>query len=191
MKFALCLVVFCLAWVSGNVSAGDLPALRTEVTGTNRYHVAYVDIKDEGDQGDKKGDATSIGLELYPYLRDLGIRSTRSDDADTDLYVAVRFKHKLMMPELTRGSQIVMTEIGKCSIKIVDKKTEQVLIEKSWKRGKKNGELHDFIKSVFAEFKKQLETNTVPQVPAGPASQMTNNVPSRPPSRNPPQRASG
>jgi len=46
---------------------------------------------------------------------------------------------------------------GQCSIKIVDKKTDKVLVDQSWTRGKKNGTLDDFIKAVFLEFGKQLD----------------------------------
>jgi hypothetical protein len=170
MKLEYVLVIVFLFCTGGIGLAMGTSTESRAVGGTNKYHVAFVDLK-EG------RDSTYIGGELQISLREMGIRGTYSDDADTDLHVICRFKHKLIWPEITQGATIVMTEIGKCSIKIIDKKTEKVLIEKSWVRGKKNGKLPDFIKTVFEEFKGELETNAVPQVLAGSVPKVTNSVP--------------
>jgi hypothetical protein len=178
MKLECISIIFLLFSTAENVLATDLPTAGETVGSSNRYHVAFVDVKDEKDQADKAGDTTFIRSELYPYLKALDVRSTYSDDADADLHVICRFKHKLMLPVITRGAQIKTTEIGECTLKIVDKKTEKVLIEKSWVRGKKNGELEDFFGSVFAEWKAQREKEAASHAQPGTDAKMTNSVPS-------------
>jgi hypothetical protein len=154
---------------------------------TNSYRRAFIDVKDDGHSSveGQKGENDGLYMEglIWDQLNDtgIGIALNDQDKKNADLHVICRFEHKLMMPVITQGAQIKMSSIGKCSIKIIDKKTEKVLIEKSWVRGKKNGELQDFIKAVFAEFKKGLETNAVPQVPVESAPKMTNSVPLPPP----------
>ena len=152
--------------------------------GTNTYHLAYVDVIDTGHPGkDKLGAETTISGMIRDYLRELGIAGDIDDNPLASLHVICRFKYKAMWPEITQGGTIVMTEVGECSIKLVDKKTDKVLVDKSWTRGKKNGTLDEFVTTVFEEFKKGLETNAVPQEPAGPAPKMTNSVPLPPPNK--------
>jgi hypothetical protein len=128
---------------------------------TNEYHAAFIDVNAEGNAS---VDSLYIEGLIWDHLKDIGIGIALSDEGKTnaDLHVICRFKHTLMTPAVTPGFQIKTTSIGKCTIKIVDKKTGKVLIEKSWVRGKKNGELKDFIGSVFAEWKKQRLVITPP-----------------------------
>jgi len=183
MKMLFTIVVFTILFVWETGLAIDSPFPDENPIGTNSYHVAFVDVKDIASESDKVGDATYIRSEVYHYLKPIGMRSTYSEDADVDIHVICRFKHKLMLPVITRGAQIKMTEVGECTLKIIDKKTEKVLIDKSWVRGKKNGSLQDFFGVVFTEFKNGLETNAVPQVPVESAPKTTNSV-SLPPPQN-------
>jgi hypothetical protein len=168
--YTLVLIIACFATGCANrqsvsnISVESVPSSSSGAfADTNQYHSAYVDVLDTGHPGeDKLNDETTIrGLIRHP-LRAMHIESDLDDSPKADLHVICRFKHKWMWPEITQGATIVMTEIGKCSIKIVDKKTGKVLIEKSWVRGKKNGTLDDFIDTVFAEWEGQRSGLTPP-----------------------------
>jgi hypothetical protein len=138
----------------------------SDYANTNEYHMAYIDVKDTAHNyevgKEPSGDESTLREWLWKQLEGLQIESTSDNNSNADLHVICRFKHTLMMPAVTPGFQIKTTDIGKCTIKIVDKKTDKVLFEKSWVRGKNNGELQDFIGSVFAEWKKQRLVMTPP-----------------------------
>jgi hypothetical protein len=182
MKRECIFVILSLFCTGGIGMAMDTSTEGGVVDSTNKYHLAYVDVKDAAhnyEVGEEPGnDETYVRGEIRQQLEGLQIESTFGNNPNADLHVMCRFKHTLMMPVITMGFQLKMTSIGKCTIQVVDKKAEKVLIEKSWVRGKKNGKLPDFIKTVFEEFKGELETNAVPQVPAGSAPKITNSVPS-------------
>ena len=166
-----------LLCAAGTVFAAELPAAGEATISTNKYQLAYVDVIDTGHPGkDKLGAETTISGMIRDYLRELGIEGDIDDNPLASLHVICRFKYKVIWPEITQGGTIVMTEVGQCSIKIVDKKTDKVLVDQSWTRGKKNGTLDDFIKAVFLEFGKQLGSSAVQQGSAGVTPQTTNSI---------------
>lgn len=187
MKRIHVFVIVTMLCSGQSVFAGDLPPASGGAINTNTYHLAYVDVKDAAHNyetgKEPGGDESTLREWVWKQLEGLQIESTLDDDTNAGLHVICRFEHKLMMPVITQGAQIKMSSIGKCSIKIVDKKTEKVLIEKSWVRNKKNGKLPDFIKTVFAEWKAQHEKEAASHAQTGTDAKTTNSVPLPPPQK--------
>jgi len=169
-----------LLFASETIKVLDQPIANQTIGSNSKYHVAFVDVKDEGaaSGNDENGVASAINGMICGSgcLKDLGIRGTLSDDPDTDLHVICRFKNGLGMPVITSELNVVVKFVNKCTLKIVDKQTGKVLIEKSWTRKKDKDDLRGFIQSVFAEWKTQREKEAAADAQSGTDAKMTNSV---------------
>jgi len=127
------------------------------------YRKAYIDVEDEGHltkQGRNNSDATSMAGFIWVALHDLGVGIALSDEdkKNPDLHVICRFKHGFGKPMITPGFQIKVTYIERCTLKIIDKKSQKTLLDKTYLRN--NDRVSDFIKQAFVEWHKKLNKQT-------------------------------
>jgi len=126
-------------------------------------HRVFIDVKDDGSlpkvDRDLTGDALNIKIYIYSELIDLGFRTAASDEdkKNAELHVICRFKHGLGRPVITRGGWIKTTYIDRCTLKIIDGKTQRLLLNKAFVRKDDRIEVDAFITQSFAEWKGQRE----------------------------------
>jgi len=174
-KYVFALFVVICAFIDS--SEGQTVSSGKESSLTNAYHLAFVDVKDDGhkstNEQEGNGWASDLRFMISRSLDRLNIDRTFSNDAKTDLYVICRFRHVWGFPVVSSCFTMHMTFVGKCMLKIVDKKTGQMLIEKSYTRKRGSGEVNEFINRVFNEWSKSLQASvpdavsTTPDVSAG------------------------
>jgi len=149
----ICLTMGCsnLQPAQGIATTGAAASTRLEAH--HKYHLAYVDVKDSAHHyeigNEPGGDETYVRDVISGQLDKWSIERTLSDVAAAELHIICRFRHRVMSPVVTPGFQIKMTSIGQCSIKVIEKRTARILVDRSWEKGKQNGSLEDFINSVL------------------------------------------
>ena len=126
----------------------------------HKYHFAYVDVKDSAHHyqigNEPGGDESYVRSVISRQLEKVGMdRRDYGNNARADIHVICRFRHKLMKPAVTPGFQIKVTDIGQCTLKIIDLRANQVLFDKSWMQGNQSGGWEAFIEQVFTEWKIQ------------------------------------
>ena len=132
----------------------------TRLGDPHQDHLAYVDVKDSAHHyqigNEPGGDESYVRSVISQQLERVGIdRRDYGNNAKADIHVICRFRHKLMKPAVTPGFQIKVTNMGQCTLKIIDLRANQVLFDKSWTKGNQSGEWEAFIKQVFTEWKIQ------------------------------------
>ena len=164
MTINFALSILCLLFVSGWAFADGPAAPVKGSIGSSSYHMAYVDVKDDAHNyefGKEPGnDESFIRGEISSLLDERGIERSFSPEADVDLRVICRFKHGVRKSVVTPGFQIKSSFVNQCTLRIEDKKTGRILIERAYVWNKDNGDVADFIKQVFTEWKGRREKNS-------------------------------
>ncbi len=157
MRTEIILLIICLLFVPSRQFADEKPDPEKKAGGSGSYRLAWVDVKDEAHNykidEEPGGDETFIRDEISKFLDQKGIERTISDEPDADLKVICRFKHGPRKPVVTPGGGIKTTWVNQCSLKIADKKSGQIVLDRTYEWKKDKVDVAAFIKQAFTEWK--------------------------------------